>query len=578
MYMSQAKGSSQRAMGRHLKNSLNYILNPEKTRMGTLVGGNHILPDTEYAFQQMLDTKKIMEERYGHQKTKGRQGYHFVLSFSPKDEITPEMALEITEKFVKAYIPDYEAVFAVHDNTEKIHSHIVFNSVDIVKGKKFHTKNTEWQKRLQPIVNQLCKEYGLSTIDIPGINGKTKEPALAEAEVVTNAANKTKQKNYAQWEEEKRARQKGIKTKTELIREEIWECLHIAKSRQEFDQEMKKRGYVVKRKNKKGENLEHTAVLAPERKKNQRLDKEQEELLKSLPEYRKKTKKEKRIEAEQKKKGIIRASLVKVPQPEVKKEWMDKIDRFEEQKDSEKTNRNVKWGNYKKTHENSHEKTSQKAEKEYKTAFVKAGRKNVVHTSKMQQSYLVIQSISKRYILYDYRKRKYGKYYREYVKFSQTQQKIKYLHANNIKTMEQLEKRREELACLQDKLKLQKQEIFQERKQYVKVFRLYKELENLRMPVKLYCDGDAAFAEEYHRMKKILEQIKRTGLSVEEVQKKYVDYKQSLSSFGKIERMAQKEAALCEEIWQENKTVRNREEVLGNDKTRKAEREKSKIR
>ena len=68
MYMSQAKGTSQQAMGKHLKNSLEYILKSEKTRMGTLIGGNHILPDPEYAFKQMLKTKKSMEEKYGNQK------------------------------------------------------------------------------------------------------------------------------------------------------------------------------------------------------------------------------------------------------------------------------------------------------------------------------------------------------------------------------------------------------------------------------------------------------------------------------------------------------------------------------
>jgi len=62
-------------MGKHLKNSLKYILNPEKTRMGTLISGNHILPDPEYAFQQMLDTKKVMDARHGYKKNgKGDKG------------------------------------------------------------------------------------------------------------------------------------------------------------------------------------------------------------------------------------------------------------------------------------------------------------------------------------------------------------------------------------------------------------------------------------------------------------------------------------------------------------------------
>lgn len=49
---------------------------------------------------------------------------------------------ELTERFVKEYLGnDYEAVFAVHDNTEHPHSHIVFNSVSFRDGKKYHYQN-----------------------------------------------------------------------------------------------------------------------------------------------------------------------------------------------------------------------------------------------------------------------------------------------------------------------------------------------------------------------------------------------------------------------------------------------------
>lgn len=50
---------------------------------------------------------------------------------------------ELTERFVKEYLGnDYEAVFAVHDNTEHPHSHIVFNSVSFRDGKKYHSRTT----------------------------------------------------------------------------------------------------------------------------------------------------------------------------------------------------------------------------------------------------------------------------------------------------------------------------------------------------------------------------------------------------------------------------------------------------
>lgn len=79
----------------------------------------------------------------------------------------PDRAFEITQKFVAEYLGDaYEAVFVVHDNTDHVHSHIVFNSVSFVDGKKYRYEKGDWAKYIQPITNKLCQEYGLSIIDV----------------------------------------------------------------------------------------------------------------------------------------------------------------------------------------------------------------------------------------------------------------------------------------------------------------------------------------------------------------------------------------------------------------------------
>lgn len=54
----------------------------------------------------------------------------------------------------------------VHDNTAHVHSHIVFNSVSFVDGKKYRYEKGDWAKYIQPITNKLCQEYGLSIIDV----------------------------------------------------------------------------------------------------------------------------------------------------------------------------------------------------------------------------------------------------------------------------------------------------------------------------------------------------------------------------------------------------------------------------
>lgn len=141
-----------------LKTAINYIVNPKKTRDGNLVGTLNCT--SALAYQKMIATKKL----YG--KEDGRQGYHFVLSFSP-GEVTAEKAYQLTEEFCRTYLgTNYECVFAVHDDKEHIHSHIVFNSVSIKTGLKYHYKNGDWRKYIQPITNQICEKYGLETIDV----------------------------------------------------------------------------------------------------------------------------------------------------------------------------------------------------------------------------------------------------------------------------------------------------------------------------------------------------------------------------------------------------------------------------
>ncbi len=138
---------------RHLEQALDYIQNPEKTNGNVLVGSLNCLPET--AFEQMLDTK----ETFG--KMNKRQGYHVIISFVP-GEATEEIAFDVVERFAKEYLKDeYEAVYAVHNDKNHLHAHLIFNSVNLVTGVKYEYRKGEWKRRMQPITNRLCKEYGL---------------------------------------------------------------------------------------------------------------------------------------------------------------------------------------------------------------------------------------------------------------------------------------------------------------------------------------------------------------------------------------------------------------------------------
>ena len=142
----------------HLNRLLNYMMNPDKTQEEAKVGAVNCTPQT--ASVMMQHTK----EDFG--KIRGRQGYHFVISFKP-GETDADTAYKIAEEFISEYLAEkYETVFAVHDDKEHIHIHICFNSVSFVDGFKYHYANNDWAKIIQPIVNRLTSKEGLSTVEL----------------------------------------------------------------------------------------------------------------------------------------------------------------------------------------------------------------------------------------------------------------------------------------------------------------------------------------------------------------------------------------------------------------------------
>lgn len=164
LHMKQAKSGY---MAKHLANGLKYITDPDKTEGGRYVSGSNCIPENSLA--QMLETKR----HFG--KLDKRQGYHFIISFEEED-ITEETAFAVVGQFVKEYLgPDFEAVYAVHNDTDHIHGHIIFNSVRCTNGYKYDCPKGEWEHRIQPLVNRLCEEHGLSALDMEEVREKRKK-------------------------------------------------------------------------------------------------------------------------------------------------------------------------------------------------------------------------------------------------------------------------------------------------------------------------------------------------------------------------------------------------------------------
>ena len=195
----------------HLKHSLAYICNEAKTENGSLVGGINCLPD--FAYEQMIGTKEMFGQ------TGGRQGYHFIISLKP-GEGTKEQMYEITRRFAEEFLGgEYEGVFSVHTDKNHLHGHLVFNSVNMVTGRKYAYKKGDWKNVIQPITNRLCEEYDLS---------------IVTAEYSKGPVNM----NRKQWEKEQ--------SWGDFITGDMQYCRNKAESFDEFVFLMEKLGYEVK--------------------------------------------------------------------------------------------------------------------------------------------------------------------------------------------------------------------------------------------------------------------------------------------------------------------------------------------
>ena len=224
--------SSSHGRGRHLYNSIRYIINPEKTKGGLLVGGN-AGNEADEIYDVMIGTKKDWD------KLDGRQGYHFVLSWKP-GEITEDKAYELVKEFCEDYLgEEYDYVFSVHDDHDHIHGHIVFNSVSRTTGYKYRYEKGDWEKYIQPVTDRICERHGLSRLEYE------KEKKVG--------------KTYAEYYAEK----SGQYTWKKVIQSDIDFMISCSESWQDFISQMKQIGYTFPRSGVRKDIGEYITFCAP---------------------------------------------------------------------------------------------------------------------------------------------------------------------------------------------------------------------------------------------------------------------------------------------------------------------------
>ena len=97
---------------------------------------------------------------------------HYIQSFDPKSNITPELAHKIAKAFVrKTFGDDVQAVITTHVDKNHCHSHIIINSYSL-SGHKFYA-NKDSLKRVREYSDGVCRAFGIEPSPIFKGTGRT---------------------------------------------------------------------------------------------------------------------------------------------------------------------------------------------------------------------------------------------------------------------------------------------------------------------------------------------------------------------------------------------------------------------
>ena len=141
----------------HLSNVYDYATKKEKTDMQLISYYNCINHDRSVLTE-------FLNDRIFFNQNEGILVSHLVQSFSPSDNITPELAHKIGQELLDRCASDYKAVLITHVDRKHIHNHLIVNSCSLMDGKKFYD-NMDHLKMLRKVSDELCRKYNLSVIE-----------------------------------------------------------------------------------------------------------------------------------------------------------------------------------------------------------------------------------------------------------------------------------------------------------------------------------------------------------------------------------------------------------------------------
>ena len=223
--------------------SIAYILNPDKTEDLMYATSLNCLTNAADAYLAM---RTVYEHFSGYKfnepvplKGKGRvKAIHYIQSFDPADNVSPELAHKIAKAFaLKTFGEDCQIVIATHCDKSHIHNHYIMNTYSLT-GEKFNA-NKKTLDRIKEYSDRVCLAFGVQPYDKSKGKGRTMK--------------------YNEWEN----RKKGTSWK-EKIRVAIDSLLGTVKNLDDLTCELEEQGFTVKR-------GKYISIKAPEQKRFVRL-------------------------------------------------------------------------------------------------------------------------------------------------------------------------------------------------------------------------------------------------------------------------------------------------------------------
>mgnify|MGYP006892954502 CR=1 FL=1 len=155
---------SQIASNKNLSRMVGYVRGNDKQRV---VAEQGYLTSTDRPDEEMMDIIKRHKKRTGLV-----QCYSTKISFSdqelnPNDPFHQQMALNVCYDVASRAFPDNQSYIGIHNDGKggKLHGHIITNATKVATGKQLAGRETSWKRTLAPVVDECCREYGLSTIE-----------------------------------------------------------------------------------------------------------------------------------------------------------------------------------------------------------------------------------------------------------------------------------------------------------------------------------------------------------------------------------------------------------------------------